>query len=110
MNVSVHIIHPYTYKARGESLVIGNTPEFSERDTKINTIIQEALSSGSLVYHHRDKNPNYSEGLLRDCLFIESQLSFLLDDRLRVFVTMPNGLPLPDEAPPIVLPDVWKNT
>ncbi len=108
MSMLLNIIHPYTYKVKGNSLIFGDIEEFKERDTKISSFIKLALDSNIRVMHHRDSPKNSLDGLLRDMLFeYDSFFQILFDPRIDSVTTTIYGVPLLDEKPANMSDEIW---
>ena len=97
---SVHIIHPYTYKIKGEELIIGPVKEYSERDKRIKNFAGKALKSGARVFHHADLPVQSMDGLIRNALFaLDPLFEWLRDSRIQIFTTTRYGMPIKDNKP-----------
>src|SRR3989338_2989768 len=108
MTYTLHIIHPYTYKLKGDTFVVGPRKETKERDTQVATFVGKALESGAQVVHHRNKSSRFLDGIIQDGMFqMDPLFDFLNDPRLSSVVTSPFGTPLPDEKPVGCSDEIW---
>lgn len=106
MGALVNIIHPYTYKLKDDTFIIGPIEENEERDKKVASFVKQALKSGAHVLHHRNEHPRTIDGAMHDVSFhLDPHFKFLAD--LDYVVTTKYGAPLPDKRNGKISADVW---
>lgn len=110
----VNIIHPYTYKLEMEDgglrLVIGECPQYLERDKKVESFVQTVLDFNVKVINHENYPENFIErGFQKEALRLDSIYNFLEDERIEIIDTLPNGFPLPDKKFEKISKKLWKN-
>ncbi len=109
MRAAIHVIHPYTYRLKGDTLEIGPVEEYTERDGKVTDFLKEALRGGGQVMLHLRDPPATLCGMLASAAFLGSPLDKIFSDKKLVsVVTSPQGLPVPDERPATIPEDVWE--
>ncbi|MDP1694823.1 MAG: hypothetical protein Q8L34_04760 [Candidatus Woesearchaeota archaeon] len=110
MSTLIHVVHPYTYKLVGNELILGQIPEFEERDRSIGTFLREALDARVALLHYSDHPFTTVRGTLLQVVFeLDSNYISLLDPRVDFVVTTHYGTPIPDEKPLKLTNLQWKN-
>jgi len=104
----INIIHPYTYKLKEDTLVVGPIEEFEDRDKKVNSLIKKACDSGNKILVHRCHRGNPVEYSMQEAAFLLDPLYERLLE-LESVVTTPLGIPIPDKKPDQVDEDIWNH-
>ncbi len=108
MSAVVNIIHPYTYKIKGDTYVFGPIKKCEARDRTVSTVVNAALDHNASIIHHRDSVPDTPKARFRDLAFQEDPLySFLFDPRIIPIVTTEWGIPICDEKPKGTPRAIW---
>lgn len=109
MSATVHIIHPYTYRLKGDTLQLGPVEEWAERDLKVTRFVEEGLEIGAQVFCHLRQPLNSLSGAMEKMAFLGSSLGDIFsDERLISLVTDSYGKPIPDARPDVIPEGVWE--
>ncbi len=104
----VNVIHPYTYKLKGDSLVLGPISEYEERDKQIYTFLSQAQEMGTTIVHQRDMPARSFRGMVIDLAFLADPFYNILLDAASTVTITPLGLPLPDRRKKGLPIEQWK--
>ena len=104
----INIIHPHTYKGRGDSLIIGGCPENEVRDQKVADYVTKALDTNVAVLLHSEFTGSFLESIMRASIIsMDPIFKIMEDDRIEEIYTRSNGKPLPKEKPSEISQDLW---
>ncbi len=104
----LNIVHPYTYKQKGETLFFGPLDEYTDKDQKFSQLVKTALDSEVPVLVHRCFNDDTSYFMSGTTLFLDPIYKILFDKRIESFNTPKNGIPIPDENNGKVADEMWE--
>ncbi|MEK6918720.1 MAG: hypothetical protein AABW73_01645 [Nanoarchaeota archaeon] len=107
MKPTLHIVHPYTYKVKGDTLLGGPFPEFRERDEKISLLVRRAIKNGTVMRHY--SNPMVSgEGFSElGCLLFDPLFKWSVNKKI-IDLTTSSGVPISDVRPEKISPEDWE--
>jgi len=103
----LNLVHPYTYKQKDRSYIIGPIEEFEARDKKVSEFVNYALNSGVKVLCHEMFDNLIDQGMREAGMRIDQLFKFLFDERVITFNTTPAGVPIPNERPEIISSKTW---
>jgi|GEM_PF-6478856 len=100
MAQQLHIVHPYTFKLNGTTLLIGDTAETADRDQGLANIVHAFFDSNDLVVYHDSMKRTMMESFVETAAFhLDKRFEWVFDDRLHRIRTPPRGHTIPDRRP-----------
>lgn len=107
----LNIVHPYTYKLEGSTLLLGQSPEGEarEREIRVSEFANLALQSGEKVIWHKASRGNpISDMMVSTGFRMDTLYEFLFDENVDSITTTGHGTPIPDNIPEGFDPELWK--
>jgi len=106
----LHVVHPYIYKWRAESLVVGPVKEYAERDKKLSDFVKGAIElSYPIVCFERSRAINPINSIFeRVALESDDLFEPLFDPHITWIGTDSYGLPIRDQKPVDMSEEVWQ--
>ena len=103
----LHIIHPYIYKLKGDSLTIGPIEDYTDRDRKLSDFVGKAIkSSYPIMCHERSKSlGSMFEGIALKC---DDLFEPLFDSHVSWIGTDTHGLPIQNKKPSDMSDETWR--
>jgi len=105
----LHIVHPYTFKAKGKTLMFGPIKEYRERDSKLSRLVKTALSYRYPVFVHERITGDISPLLEAASLKSDDLFAPLFSPRVKWIGTDEYGKPIHYSKPDDVSPEVWEH-
>ena len=107
--MKVSIIHPYVYKVLEDTLVIGPCEKLEERDKKLSTFVNTALDEGVdvLVQMYCHYGP-MRQGMVNCAFDLDPEYAWMFDEQVDMCTTNPYGIPIPNDRPLSVEPEIWE--
>jgi len=94
--MTLNVVHPYIYRLQGEDLVMGEIPEFTQRDIKIGNLVKTFLDSNRKVIWHQEFVSHIQSLVSEVAVVSDSQLGVLGDSRVIHVSTDIQGVPFSD--------------
>ncbi len=104
----LHIVHPYTFRLKGKTLLMGPVEEYRERDFKLSRLVKTAIAHGYPVFAHERITGDIDSLLEAAALKGDYLFDPLFHPRVKWIGTDEYGKPIHYSKPDDVPQEVWE--
>ena len=106
----LNIVHPNNYKLEENTLIVGPSERYSQRDRGVSEFVREVMDSGSrVIWHKLGGFDGYELGLNEMALKMDPIYEFLFDPQVETITTTNRGIPIMDVKPNRISMKDWES-